>query len=112
MFKAMKIKVSDAGHSELIQEELFRLGYGWHTGGKEIRYTEANYLYTEGDGSMGFGEGFAFFDVDESKEVTLEATVTYSFKDVEKPESVLLNGKEYLKSDLEEALNKLTPIGE
>lgn len=110
-FKAMKIRVKDEEHSRLIQEALFEMGYGWGCyKSKECDYLSANYILTEPDGRLYFcmtEESFNKF-----KDPEYEAKIKVEFVEIQKPDTVELNGKTYLKSDLEEALAKLNPLEE
>lgn len=80
-FVDMKIKVSSACHSELIQRELFKLGYDWQDGnGHHIMYTEMPFLYTNSNGFLGSGEQDSIFHSSPLPEFKLEQK--YEFVEV------------------------------
>jgi hypothetical protein len=115
MFKGMKFRVKDSEHSALIQKHLFSLGYGWCTHYMEIKNIDCHFLYADKkDMSITYSNNSFnnndYFDNHRNKEYTLKSEVTYFLVPVVEPETVELNGKKYLKEDLEAALNKLTPI--
>lgn len=109
-FQAMKMRVESPEHSEQIQEKLFEMGYRWADGCKRVQHTHNVGLCTRSNGNIYRFVCESSFNIDGRPEFTLETTAAL----VEKPkvETVELNGKTYLKSDLELALNKLTPVKE
>jgi hypothetical protein len=111
VFKEMKIRVKNAAHSEAIQESLFDKGYSWPSGQK-VSHTSAGFLYTKASGRITWGEMEHCFKDKPFPEYKAEVKTVCIFEEVEeeKPETVELNGKTYLKADLEAALEKLTPM--
>lgn len=110
-FKAMKIRVKDEEHSRLIQEALFEMGYEWASSvGRGYEFLRSPYLYTSNYGGIYYGESDYSFNQDVRQEY--EAKIKVEFVEIQKPDTVELNGKIYLKSDLEEALAKLNPVEE
>lgn len=81
-FADMKIKVSSACHSELIQRELFNLGYNWGSGGggHHIMYTEKQFLYATRNGIIAYGENDSYFHATPYPEFKLEQK--YEFVEV------------------------------
>lgn len=115
-FVNRKFRVKNAKHSRQIQEALFSLGYKWGAHGQKVMYTHANFLSTNESGYIFFGHSDSQqeFERDSRQEGILVARTSYSIEDVPqkaKPETVELNGLVYLKTDLEAALKKLTPVG-
>jgi hypothetical protein len=116
MFKAMKFHVRNSKHSRQVQETLFSLGYRWKAHGQKPSLLKENFLFTDEKGYVYYGVmHMAAFDADPREENVMVARTTYSIeaapKRKAKPETVELNGKTYLKADLEAALQKLTPVG-
>ena len=71
--ESMKFKVRDFKHSEAIQEELFKLGYGWKFGGeRRTQNMQEGFLYANFDKTIQCGETIEIFDDEPSVEYTLE----------------------------------------
>lgn len=101
-FKAMKFWIGrDPACSERAQKILFDMGYRWPLGRDSIQYTEAEHMRTTVAGKvLVVSEG----DDAPGEEVNIDWLRT------PKLETVELNGKTYLKADLEAALEKLEPV--
>lgn len=54
-FKNIKVHVPTPKISEMVQEKLFDMGYGWYDYGKVVREKERPYLYTTSEGDIGYG---------------------------------------------------------
>ena len=54
-FKNIKVHVPTPKISEMVQEKLFDMGYGWYNYGKVIREKERPYLYTTSEGDIRYG---------------------------------------------------------
>jgi hypothetical protein len=105
-FKAMKFNIGDDKRlSELVQSALFSLGYGWVKGGKNHGRTNYPYLYAESNGQIMTGVSKSFFDEDENEEINIDWMRGIN------QETVQLGGQTYIKSELEEALKHIKPIG-
>lgn len=109
-FVNRKFRVKNAKHSRQIQETLFSLGYEWMLKGKDVCYTNEPCLFANEDGTITWGDERCF-EQSEFQEAVVVAHTSYSIEDVVKRETVELNGLTYLKTDLEAALKKLTPVG-
>src|SRR5690606_16449290 len=104
----MKIRIKDEEHSKLVQETAFKEGYRWNGGLQEIKNTNVPFLYLYADYKViQHGRNEYVFENYSAVEVTLESR--YHFKEVEK-EVVELNGKRYLKEELEKALSLIKPL--
>ena len=70
----MKFRIINERHSDQIQTELFKLGYGWAgLGGCTISFSKMCYLYTYRNGAqILFGSIDDFCDKHENIESTLE----------------------------------------
>lgn len=111
VFKAMKFRVHNSGHSTTIQKCLMELGYRWRTGDGQVQNTTEKFLYTNQLGYITYGESEQHFQRKEYPEFKADSFVAYKLVEVPvTPETVELNGKTYLKADLEAALAKLTPM--
>ena len=116
-FKEMKFLVKDEEHSRQIQKALFGLGYKWWCIGgavKEIMHTGTQALYADSDGAITHSDRDYFFsqNVEDIPEYTVKEVVSYEIVPVKDEEVIVLAGKVYKKSELEEALSKIKPIGE
>lgn len=99
-FKAMKFWIGgDKEVSEKLQKVLFSLGYTWCNLGAEVHPTESEYISAHHDGDLSHGDGS--FDYEE---------INIDWMRTPKEETVELNGKKYLKSELEEALKHIKPM--
>ena len=86
------------------------MGYVWASGDKEVINSSFKYLYTSRHtGYISYGVTLSSFEEDKRSEY--QAKIKVEFVEIQKPDTVELNGKTYLKSDLEEALAKLNPVG-
>lgn len=110
-YQAMKFKTPTREISGKVQSALFELGYSWMHHGRAVANSSKTYIYTNEDGRLGWGEDDEYFLRDIRQEFKVETKKAYEFLAVEKaPETVELNGKTYLKADLEAALDKLKPL--
>ena len=66
-----KIKVNSEAESREIQRLLFKLGCGWYSGGRDLRYTDKPYIYKENKG-LSYGSNKETFNTENVEEVTLE----------------------------------------
>lgn len=114
MFKKMKFSPQNRDEMVKAQNALFKLGYRWSGYGQNIAYSNQNFLYTNEFGTITHGDDAEYFNSREGVEVILVTmtTVVHTLEEVIKPETVELNGKTYLKADLEAALEKLKPVEE
>lgn len=114
-FEKIKFRVKNARECELIQKELFHLGYSWFFGGQEVQDYESSdigYLYGEPNGRI-------LKDADTTSNLNnfenvytdykeMEVVESVSFKEVDKPFSVdgkamtLAQVKQYIKNLEEE----------
>lgn len=112
MFKKMKFAPKTRDEMIHAQNALFKLGYRWVQHGQNVAWSNENFLYTTEAGEITYGSTRGYFDLRAGLEMTLVTTVTHTLEEVIKPETVELNGKTYLKADLEAALEKLKPVEE
>lgn len=70
LIKYSKIKVNNSKESKLIQEKLFKLGFGW-AGNKTIEHENKPYIYIYNN-YLTNGEDLIHFKEHENKEITLE----------------------------------------
>ncbi len=110
MFKKMKFAPKTRDEMIHAQNALFKLGYRWSGCGQNIAYSNQNFLYTNEFGTITHGDDAEYFNRREGVEVIL--VTVHTLEEVIKPETVELNGKTYLKTDLEAALEKLKPVEE
>lgn len=91
--------------SKLLQEEVFKAGGKWRGETEFVQLTEAPFLFVSDSGEMSYSYDY-WFDIIDKPEGVLELKLT--LKDVIEPapETVEINGKHYLKSDIE----RLTPV--
>ncbi len=59
-FKNMKFRVSSPEQSEALQMKLFEMGYSWVASGINIKYTDAEAIFTEDTGSLTHDNLFVF----------------------------------------------------
>ena len=104
-FKAMKFWIGDDPElSEKVQRLLFGLGYSWFVNKDNVANTESSYIYASRGGELTHSDnGDRPVDGEE---------INIDWMRTKKPESIELNGKTYIKSELEEALRHIKPIGE
>jgi hypothetical protein len=97
-FKAMKFNIGKDGRlSGLVRSVLFSLGYYGDACGP--------YLYAESSGRIMSGSSEEFFEKDENEEINIDWMRGIN------QETVKLGGQTYIKSELEEALKHIKPIG-
>lgn len=111
-YQGMKFKTPTPEISKEVQLALFELGYTWKISGLTVSNTGQSYLYTCHEGIITHGSFETYYTNDSRVEFEVKAKTTYEFLAVEKApaETVELNGKTYLKADLEAALEKLKPL--
>jgi hypothetical protein len=118
MSEGMKFRVNSPEQSRMVQERLFKMGYYWASNGNCAAYLDRPYLFADGsdmtltyaDYSGNYFLNHKYPEYDFVYGVT-EFTLKKSPEEtVETVETVELNGKMYLKENLEAALAKLTPI--
>ncbi len=51
-YRKIKIRVKGAEEFEAVQKILFENGVTWYCGGKEVQYTDSNYLFVDGIGYL------------------------------------------------------------
>jgi hypothetical protein len=109
-FQEMKIRVKNPEESAAIQDALFKQGYTWLSGSTDIKFTDSPFISVKKGGYLvnGIHTNSGFYN-STLPEVKVNITTSVEFI-VPPPETVELNGKTYLKSDLELALDKLTPV--
>lgn len=111
MSKRMKIRIKDTNHSRLVQETAFKMGYSWADYTTFVKNKWAPYLTLGHDPYrikyLERGEEDAFYSYDAPE---VELIQTYVFQPVGEQETVELNGKKYLKKDLENFLKQVSPI--
>jgi len=108
-YKAMKFWIGDDPElSEKVQKLLFSMGYTWLSGSVEIKHTEEGCLYASRGGRVTQSSGGinGFFAKEDKEEINID------WMRATKPETIELNGKTYVKSELEEALRHIKPVGE
>ncbi len=104
-FKSMKFWIGDDPElSEKVQKLLLDDNYFWRHGGDGSKNTREFALYTNTKGRMTFSNSKAGFDCDNNEEINIDWMRT------KKPETIELNGKTYVKSELEEALRHIKPV--
>ena len=92
-------------------KSIYRLGGKWW-GGANSKPLHVNKRCIYIDNNLEMSQSSivdGYFRKHKNKELSLEIVKTLKLTEV-KVETIELNGKSYLKSDLEEALNKLTPV--
>jgi hypothetical protein len=110
-YKAMKFLIGeDPELSERVQNILFGLGYKWnsygdskicHTGYTELQAWRDGAITRSNDEFVSKNKGFIkgeYIDIDWLR--------------TKKPETIELNGKKYIKSELEEAIKRIKPVEE
>lgn len=108
-----KIKVNSEAESREIQRLLFKLGCGWYSGGRDLRYTDKPYIYKENKG-LSYGSNKETFNTENVEEVTLEQLrkfVEQSARSTEQPnnsteEEQQVQQENSLNENLEESLVK------
>ena len=106
-FKAMKFWIGDDPElSEKVQKLLFAMGYGWSGGGSLCR-TGYEELQAWADGSV--TNSNAEFISAKNGFIKGEY-INIDWMRTKKPETIELNGKTYIKSELEEALRHIKPV--
>lgn len=108
-YKKMKFWIGDDPDlSERVQKLLFGLGYKWRgAADQRVRYTEVGALYTNEDGYILYTDADAEWFNNESQE-----EIDIDWMRSQKPETIELNGKKYIKSELEEAIKRIKPVEE
>jgi hypothetical protein len=97
-FKEMKFNIgNDERLSGLVRSALFSLGYYGNACGP--------YLYAESSGRIMSGSSEEFFEEDENEEINIDWMRSHQ------QETIDLGGQTYIKSELEEALKHIKPIG-
>lgn len=105
-----KIHVRGEEESLLLQRYLFSQGCRWWGGEhKTPIHTDKKYIFIDNRVEMSQSDSDSHFKAHRNKELSLEVIKTVELTEVLQ-ETVELNNKVYLKSDLEAALNKLTPV--
>jgi len=104
---SMKFRVKDEDHSKFLQRKLFGLGFDWQyheTGGDFIyRFTNAKFLFANvPDMSITLYNDSEFFDNHKFQE--FEAVSKVEFVPVTKVETITIDGKEYNKAEVLQAL--------
>lgn len=109
-FRNIKIKVGSQEASVAIQEFLFQNGCGWGSFGKAVRRTDADYLFVDEYGILGWDNCTQFFnnttDYEEMTFVTSHKLVVTSHALKERPKTVLF-GKTYYTDELNTRLEGL-----
>jgi hypothetical protein len=106
--KNQKFKVANATISRLLQEELFKQGYGWGINGTNIVHELKPFIYTYDTGLITHGITPSHFDESTNAEVriiTENKLVIAELQPVR--EKVIVFGKTYYKDDVDAALAKL-----
>lgn len=97
----------EQAHQE-IQPWLFEQGCWWHRGETVVRFRDGKYLYTEENKELTYGaDEDTFFKMHNNKEITLQRNVSVSLSIAPSEPSIELDGKQYTKAQLLEALAKL-----
>lgn len=68
----MKFRVESINHSKEIQEELFRLGYGWSIFSKKIKNINQPFLFAHNDNSIRYGNTLSEWESNNGEITTLE----------------------------------------
>jgi hypothetical protein len=109
MFHQMKFWIGDDPElSERVQKILFSMGYSWYSGDQYIEHTEVEALYTHENGNV---TCCVVEDVFINRSANHEE-INIDWMRTQDKETVELNGKQYYKHELEEALKHIKPIGE
>jgi hypothetical protein len=104
-FKAMKFWIGDDPKcSERVQKMLFDMGYQWSSGTKKIIHTSKESLLTYEYGDLVYLDYPSEYGEEEREEINIGWLRT------PKQETIELNGKNYIKADVEAALEKLKPV--
>jgi hypothetical protein len=106
-FTAMYFECASVAENLEIQDALYEAGYKWVGGVPKGTAEDAQYLITAGTGLITWSR---YLPKGGQPLAKLKVTKSYSFDVTEVHETVTLNGKEYKKSDLESALESLTPV--
>lgn len=107
MYKAMKFNIGNNPEvSKRVQEILFELGYKWEPDAQKAKYTGEPYLFTGTykDNAITWNDDEETFKSSTAEEINIE------WMKPQPKETVELNGKKYLKSELETALQHLKPV--
>ena len=79
-----KIRIKDAEHSRIVQEEAFRKGFRWGIINKKVSHTDTRALYFE-RGEITFTErASTYFESKPSREIFFDGTQTEEFKQTKK----------------------------
>lgn len=70
--KGLKFRVGSEKHSELIQEQLFKLGGRWAAGGDSYRYTNRLFLFLNDDNTICYVDSVSYFENAEEELCTLD----------------------------------------
>lgn len=110
-FKAMKFWIGyDPKCSERVQQMLFDLGYKWISDDKKVRYTSEEYITTVQWGGR-ISKGYLFWgDSRDSFNESLCEEINIDWLRTPKEETIELNGKKCIKTELEEALKHINPV--
>jgi hypothetical protein len=95
---------NDPELSEKVQKLLFDAGYSWPSDVKTARYNHEFALYANSGGNLTRNSDSNYFIGHSHEEININWMRTT------KPETIELNGKIYIKSELEEALLKIKPV--
>lgn len=114
-FQAMKIRATGEADQAAVQEYLFSQGYKWFGDGTtDVKHISVGFRFyiSDEDGTICYGCSRANFETHVEPEFIPTFTRTCTLEPLPEPikETVELNGKVYLKEDLESALEKLTPV--
>ena len=105
-FKAMKFWIGDDPElSEKVQKLLFGMGYTWAGGHECGSFKRGVMIATKESGAIWHRDNFdSCFDSLSNEEINIDWMRT------NKPETIELAGKTYIKSELEEALRHIKPV--
>jgi hypothetical protein len=71
--KSFKVKVLSKEHSIVIQDRLFKLGYGWGFETEQVyKHSGAKYLFGHRDGGLGYSSMLTTFENFDKTEVTTD----------------------------------------
>lgn len=105
-FQELCFKPKDKYESGVIQQKLFKMGYRWgiESNSQTVQFTEVKYLITTKDGFITWANLY-----DPEDNILLHHVIT-DVKFVPAKNVVEINGKVYLKEELEKALSTIKPI--
>lgn len=114
--KQIKIRIKSPGHSEMVQEKLFEMGYAWYGEpiDKKVKHVNERYLfvgtYAENRITYACSADDDYFESQPHIEFELVEVISYEFKEIPKRNVVKVGENSYYEDELAEALKNIKPI--